>query len=467
MTDKKSSQTGRIVGWGGIIAAIIFFFNPDIGIIDILPDFLGFILLCASIKKIAGIDDRVSEARELFRRMIYLTLVKFILIFVMFGFIPTTDQSVSMLMFTFIFSVLEIVTVVPAVIKLYDGILYLSSRHEGEAAFRPAKKRKRSRSGYEKTVTEKVRNITVAFIIIKSVCRTLPEFAALTEQTYDETAAGQLYLFKDLFREFGVLIALIAALIWIIPAIRYVNLLRRDKKLLENLSLIYKNEVLTKTDRLARSAVRTAFGYFGAAAVLTLDFYIDNINILPDILSALCAIAGLLLIRKYVKGWKIGIAVSGIYGILSLAADAAGYYFNTNYYPEAIMRDEETYNAFIMVCGINAAVAAAFIAFAAVLLFVVTKDIIINHTGFSMTTNDTYNPAEKVRLLHISLIRKLTLPMVFASLAAVIFDLSELYIGTFNFLWFVQFLLSGLFAYSFIKNLMEINEQISYKYMLS
>jgi hypothetical protein len=59
------------------------------------------------------------------------------------------------------------------------------------------------------------------------------------------------------------------------------------------------------------------------------------------------------------------------------------------------------------------------------------------------------------------------LPMIFAVLAAITSVIAELLIGTVGFLWIIEFLLSGLFAYSFIRILMEINEQISYKYMLS
>jgi hypothetical protein len=465
MTGSKSEQPLRLIGWGGIIAAIIFFFNPDVGVIDILPDFIGYFFLCAAIKKAADIDDRINEARELFRRMLYASLVGFFSIFVLFGFIPSTDQSVSMLMFAFILSVFEIVTVVPAVIKLFDGILYLSARHGGEAAFAPA--RKNGGSVYQKNITEKIRNMTVAFIIIKASCRTLPEFASLTEQTYNESAVGQLYLYKDLLRDFGIIIAVIAAIIWIIKMLRYVAAIKRDVRLFESLGVLYKENVLTHKDIFARRAVKAAFGYFGAGALLTIDFYVDNFNILPDFLSALCVTAGLLIIRKYIRGWRTGVAAAGIYGLLSLGTGIYEYWFNTNFYPEAIMRDEATYDAFVRLCGFTAATEAVFLVFIAVLLFIVIRNIILQHTGFSMTSNDSYNPSEKIRLLHASLTRRMIAPAAFAVLAAASQVAAVLLVNTVDFMWMIEFLLSGLFAFYFIKLLMEINEQISYKYMLS
>lgn len=468
MENKEGMKKMQIVGWGGLIGALIFFFNPDIGVFDLLPDFIGYILICAALTKIADIDDRVGEARELFVRMIYISLVKFAVFFVQFGFFPPTDQSVSTLMFAFVFSVAEIITVIPAMVKLADGILHLSSRHDGKAAYLPARARGARRDGaYEKTITERVRNATIAFVIIKALSRTLPEFSALSEQAYDESFWGQIYQYVGLFRIFGILVALIAAIVWIIPTVRYIRLMRGDAEFLSRLKIKYNEEILSQTDRLARRAVRSSFGYFGAAAVLTLDFYIDGFNILPDILSALCVIAGLLAIRKHIAGWRGCMAAAGLYGIVSLIADISKYFFNTNHYIEAIMKNEETYNAYILVCLLSAAAAAAFFAMVVLLLFIVLKDVINKHTGFSMTTHDTYNPSEKIQALHLALGRRLIIPAVIAALAAVMSIAAEVLVWRYDYLWIFTFLLVVPFAFFMIKILSEINEQISYKYMLS
>ena len=119
----REEKKQKIIGWTSLFAAVVFLCNPDTGIIDILPDFIGYMLLCTAISKIADIDDRISEAYNLFKRMVYISAAKFAALFLQFGFIPTTDQSVSMLLLSFVYSVAELMVVIPALLKLYEGVL--------------------------------------------------------------------------------------------------------------------------------------------------------------------------------------------------------------------------------------------------------------------------------------------------------------------------------------------------------
>ena len=246
--------------------------------------------------------------------MIYVSAAKFASLFVLFGFLPPTDRSVGMLLFAFVFSVFELVYLLPAIVRLTDGILYLSVRHEGSAAFTPAGRPKKQ--GYQRTITEKVRNFTVAFVIIKAVCRTLPEFASLTEQTYESSARSYLYLYVNVFRMLAVVVGFVAMLFWFVEILRYIKLLRRDTMFVGNLEQKYAAEIQSKPDRPARRAIKAAFWCFGAAALLTPDFYSDGFNLLPDALSAL-VLLGALDAQKVYKGLARGINYCrGVHGTL-------------------------------------------------------------------------------------------------------------------------------------------------------
>lgn len=473
----KEDKKQKLISWTSLFASIVFFCNPDTGIIDILPDFVGYMLLCVAISKTADIDDRINEAYTLFKRMVYISAAKFVALFLQFGFIPTTDQSVSMLLLSFIYSVAELMIVIPAIIKLYDGILYLSSRNGGEAAYIQKKSifaliKKNGISedtgrGYGNTITEKFRTSTIVFIIAKSVLRTLPEFASLSEHGYDESFWGRIHLFVGPLRMIAIMIATVFAVIWLVGTLKYISKIKNDLPFIQNLNTRYSEYMLTQIDRPARKSVKNSFGLFGVAAVLSLDFYMDNINLLPDILSVICIVVGLFVIRKYISEWKLSAVFAVLYAGCSVSFTVFEYKFNTEFYSEAIYRDPATYEAYLWVCVLAAITAIAFAICVAVLGFTVIRKIIVNYTGFSMTTNDTYDPSEKIRYLHKALTSKIFLPTVFAVLSGVAAILSRVFVNEIEFGWMIEFSLTAIYAITFIKLLSEINEQIDYKYMLS
>ena len=463
----KEKKTG-VIGWGSLFAAIIFLCNPDIGIFDIFPDFIGYLLLCKSISKVADIDDRIFEALGLFKKMIYISGAAFVLIFIQFGFIPVSDQSVTMLLFSFVYSVAELIVVIPAVVKLYEGILYLASRQNGENVYLLKrsifKKKKQNKTNYGKTITEKFKRSTIVFVIIKSIFRTLPEFASLSAHGYDESLLGRMHLFIGPLRILGIMIVTIFAITWVVNTFAYVFKIKKDSVFVQKLNDKHNEEIFLNPDRPARKAVKTAFGVWGVAAVLSLDFYMDNINILPDILTAVCIVIGLLVIRKYIYEWKIPALVAVVYGVFAVIFNVVEFNFNANYYSEAIYRDPATYEAYFYLCIMTAII---FIACFAILGFTVMRKIIVNYTGFSMTTNDTYDPSEKIRFLHQYLIRKFYVPLIFVILSGAFSVISRVFVNEIGFGWLIEFVFTAIYAVLFIKLLNEINEQIDYKYMLS
>ena len=56
------------LGIGLWIAAAIFLFEPNINLVDIFPDVLGYILLCNAISRIASLNDSVDDALGKFKK---------------------------------------------------------------------------------------------------------------------------------------------------------------------------------------------------------------------------------------------------------------------------------------------------------------------------------------------------------------------------------------------------------------
>ena len=452
----------NIILWGRIITALIFFFNPNIGIVDILPDFIGYILLVTALSKVAVIDDRINDAQVLFTRLIYITALRFASLFAVFGIIPLSDQSMSILLFSFVFDVLELLTLLPAVIKLFDGIFYLSGRHDGEAVYI---KKGRFRS---KTITERARITIIVFAFAKAFFGTLPEFSSLTSSRgWDESAWGQLHLFTGLFRVLGMVVSLVFGVVFLIKLVKYVLTLKNDSLLWDNLRVMYDETVSSRTDFLARRSAVVAFGYFGVAAFFMLDFTLDGYNIVPDVLAALCIIAGLLTIKKHITKWKLTAVFSGVFAISSLIQTILEYSFASKFIIEAVDIDPETYDFYVLICIAAAVTAVISVIVVCSLVRGPLAEIIHKYTGFSMTNHDTYNPAEKIKRLHEELVRKLSALVVLSLCSAIMSVMSKVLVTKVGFLWIIGFAVDVVYIILTVKFLAEIKTQIDYKYMLS
>ena len=102
------------LGIGKLIIAALFLFNPNLVIIDYLPDFIGYIFLLLGISQLADLNYHFEEAQNLFKRMFIVSLAQFISLFVVFGFLPPREQSSSIMLVSFAFGALELILLIPA-----------------------------------------------------------------------------------------------------------------------------------------------------------------------------------------------------------------------------------------------------------------------------------------------------------------------------------------------------------------
>ena len=56
--------------------SLIFLFNPNIAVIDVLPDFIGYILISLALIKLSDINETIAEAASLFNKMILIDAAK-------------------------------------------------------------------------------------------------------------------------------------------------------------------------------------------------------------------------------------------------------------------------------------------------------------------------------------------------------------------------------------------------------
>ena len=77
----KPKKPGKYFGLGFAAISAIFLFNPDIAIIDVLPDFIGYALLAVSMYFARDLSPHFENAWRKFRTLTLITLLKTLSLF--------------------------------------------------------------------------------------------------------------------------------------------------------------------------------------------------------------------------------------------------------------------------------------------------------------------------------------------------------------------------------------------------
>ena len=301
---------------GYMIVGCIFLCNPFINIIDIFPDFIGYLFILKALAELSDLERNIRNARKRFQSALWVSLVKSALVF---GFM--IYDSTWYLILTFSFAVLECMYLVPAFIDLFYGISYLEERHtnhksrfeasvkhggifdktefeSGTAYFEVFENTQGassdifaaehvvfadhrtsvclSEAGFASRIREKIvylyesaeaRTLSVIFVIVRAACSVLPELTAIAETGSGYVESNPIEDFSALrwiLILFLAIFSLVVGIIWLTRMVRYFNEFRKDRAFIDVLQKKYETEVLpnqglwVKRKSLAFCAVATA-----------------------------------------------------------------------------------------------------------------------------------------------------------------------------------------------------------------
>ena len=110
---KKHINT--VFPFGLICASLLFFFNPNVQLVDVLPDLFGYILLVKGLYYLADLNEAIGEARARFTKMYFVEVAKLIVFLMVFGgLVSPQEQSTFILVATLSFGVIELLILIPA-----------------------------------------------------------------------------------------------------------------------------------------------------------------------------------------------------------------------------------------------------------------------------------------------------------------------------------------------------------------
>ncbi len=395
-----------------IVFALVFLFNPNIQIVDLLPDFVAYFIFARLLEKPALMAPYFEEARSSALKLAFLTLAK-APAFVLAIFIRsrnTLDNDIFP-MLSLVFAALEILLTFGFIKNISTAFFHLGERGTASALIKPFTLSKLDKREMR---PEELKNLTIFFVITKCLLYTLPEFLLLTR-----TAANGLIMPSPLSRFYPITLLLALALGFFIGS----AWLRRSKKFLEAVlqegeftaSLNFlKSETSEKEyeRNLKLRATNRAFMTIAVASIFTYPMIFEDaelINIFPGFIFASLLIFPLFRLRRAVKESFLPQLISGaVYAFASLVAFVLSANFLKKYdYIDIANTLSSMHNsvksAYVSVV-ITAGIELIAFAFLAVSTFFYLNSFIKENTGLSpdserySRTEREYHKSLKIRL---------------------------------------------------------------------
>ena len=261
------------MGFGYLFVGLIFFFNPNINLVDILPDAIGCLFLLKGLSKLADVDGRFYHARTCVIYLLVIELIKLPL-----SVIVPVKYPDALLWLTFVYSVAELILFFLFFTNLYNAIEYTAERHGGEGNL-----------AYLNTASM----MSILFVIVRCVLCFVPESLSLfqtfgeTELRADPSQNSNLARIKPIVILVCFVAVLLAGICYLVVIKRYFTALDKDRVYNEELSSKYRSEILENETLMVRRRLGNATLLLLCAGVLLFDIRVDGVNLLPDLVAYL------------------------------------------------------------------------------------------------------------------------------------------------------------------------------------
>ena len=463
---QKKVRFGKYMGFGAALISALFLFNPDIALIDVFPDFIGYLLLTLSLRFARDLSPHFESAWKKFRLLTLITFAKLLALFWVMGILTNAlEKPTMLLLLSFVSSILELIWGIPAWFSFTEGLILHAQTAGGEY---PLLERGAKSYRPGKNVSISFRNTTVFFMISKAFLANISEFSALSEHSYDDTAFNW-YLFIGLYRIFALFIGAVIGVIWLVCALRYFRGIIRDEKLIESAKHKYETTVLPNTGLFIRRDISFLLCIICAAALFSADFYIDKVNFLPDTISAIFLVWSFIKLKPYYPKYKTGLAISAVYLVMTVVGAIMSGDFVSNPRVSMTWENREMFSEFMTMYPVRIAETAIFFVTVFFALNGV-RALIEQHCGYIPTTMDESYRSSRLAAIRKEVCAKVWLCLAFAALTAACGGLYEFILSLDLFIspiwWIISFVVSLAFFGSAVYMMSAVNEEVESRYML-
>ncbi len=285
------TKSKRQIAFGWLIPGVIFLSNPVVAFYDILPDCIGYLMLCISLFRLADLNSSIADALARFKKMIWISIGGYLMQYSIYEVLAAQPKlnpqeiPTAVLLCSFIMAVPQIYFTLPAYRDLFDGFWQLAERHGGEAVFQYNKRGSNQ--------CERMKRASGVFVVLLSLLPILPELSILTTFEYEfEKLSFDWYAFVWLFRVSALMILIVLFLVWILRFIHFVHAFAKDKPMVESIEARYEHEILPQGDMLSIRRFRFGILFLVIGAALIFNLRIEQEILLPGILCAIFVCIG-------------------------------------------------------------------------------------------------------------------------------------------------------------------------------
>ena len=409
--EKKGTRSLALISF-----CLVFLCNPNITIIDLLPDFIACFILAGMLEKAADSAPFFDEVRTGLIRLGWISAAR-IPAFLLLTFIRshnTADNDIFP-MLSLIFAALELIVLIPLIKNLFSALYYLGERGGATALIKPF--------GISKKSTmrpEDLQGFTLFFVILKCVLYVLPDLLLLSATT-DAGIIQRSPLAKFYFPAIlvSVILGSIIGSIWVSRCKKYAKAAGNASG--ENDDVSFENALAALRRVGAESQfefkqnfrnVKFTLFLLSVSAVLTFPLSFEqtkNINVFPTVLFAAIMMLVIFRLSRFAKTKSIGVIISGVaLSLLSILELTFSVLFSTSYEYLDIAYNKLAKEAFLpvqifSVCEFVALIFFLYFAFAAI------REFIIKNTAIASTSpssEDDNGVAKISRELHREIIGK-------------------------------------------------------------
>lgn len=447
---EKAKPSKKRLGYGWFIAAIIFLINPCINVVDVLPDFFGYLFLLCGLNKWADLCLKMRFATEGLSKLRIAMLIKMLSVLM----IPFVDEN-WVLILTFGFTVIEFIYLLPAIGKIFDGMDYFATRFDGESP------------------TVNIKNvcaITYIFFISKAALTLIPELCSLSDFEYSGYVTSGVQTnfadFRNLFILINLLFSILLGILWLVNIIPYINRIADDKPFLDRILSAYDSEIAGNEAIAIRRNFKKATVFIITALAFIPKLAFDEFNIIPNFMVGIFIVIACVYLKRLGKITKllpITACISILAGIasytLSIVFEVTHGIDIVRFRPDAF-EAIELYNITRLVSLIDYAVMLLCI----ILLFVGLRRIALALLTPKATTDSRMLALEEAQTKSNK--RQIILGLI---LATVIILLNAAYTMVRAIVppevWLIPFFISIVFVVCTANILYSLYEKVEYKYL--
>lgn len=245
----------------------VFLLNPIVGLVDILPDAVGALLIAASMTEIAMLDERLENARRLIYYVAGISGARTVLMFFMFSMDESWVLSIVSLL-----GAAELFALIYFGISFFGGISYIAQRSDSEKVLGDV---------------DRIKKLWILFFIVRTAAAILPELTALPQLTAranpEDIAVTerQIVMYRYYARLLLGTVSLFFGIWWLKNTLSFMKGVRRDELFKASLEKRFGEFSAANPLHGLFLDVRFALIMLAAGSALMINITVDGAHVLP------------------------------------------------------------------------------------------------------------------------------------------------------------------------------------------